>query len=812
MRDRRPADGRDPARGQRQSSPHRRTGRLRTLPATAPIYFVVLPSDVDICATWGSTPSCADSSGNGFCAYHSSFNDTLNRTSVLYATIPTVIVGTGQNPKTCQWDGNTAVQEPNGSAADVALKYLSHEHNETLTDPFGDAWWNPTSGFENGDNCNAYGSANPSGGTSPNAFAPALGGVATGSPFGSLYNQLISGDHYYLQSEWSNGDTACQLRPATGSPTASFSIPATITPPHASVRLDPSSSVTSAGWSSATWSYGDGTATTFHTAGQTLSAVSHVYAADGTYTATLTLVDSRGNIATASRAIRVDEPPTASFGVTTSTPGAGQPTQFDATNSNDSDGTIATYAWDFGDGHTGTGATPANTYQTAGTYTVTLTVTDSDGDTATTTHTVAIDGPTPSFSSTAALENAPVQFDGRASGDTSGAAIGSETWNFGDGTTLSGSVQPSHTYAHYGSYYVTLTLTDANGFTSSVSQLLTVADEPPVASFTVTTSAPGSGQPTGFDATASSDGDGTITGYAWAFGDGSTGTGATPSHVYGGPGTYRVALTATDSDGDTATTTSSVTVAGPMAQFVAPGAQLEGSTLSFVAGSTGSAAAAPVRYDWQFGDGHTATGASATNVYATAGSYQATLTVTDANGDAMSVTHAVTVLDEPPTAVFSITTSTPSTQGAVGFDARRLSDSDGSITGYAWNFGDGTYGSGATPGHQYTAPGRYTVSLTVTDSGGQTSPAVSHVVTVYAPPQALFTIAANGSVETTPLGFDAAGSNDPGGAIVSYAWSSNDGWRASGVSVSHAFVSPAATPSRSPSPTPSGCRARSRSG
>ena len=57
----------------------------------------------------------------------------------------------------------------------------------------------------------------------------------------------------------------------------------------------------------------------------------------------------------------------------------GQAVQFDGTGSSDPDGTIVSYDWDFGDGNTGTGATPSHTYASAGDYTVTLSVTDDDG-------------------------------------------------------------------------------------------------------------------------------------------------------------------------------------------------------------------------------------------------------------------------------------------------------------------------------------------------------------------------------------------------------------------------------------------------
>jgi hypothetical protein len=178
-----------------------------SLPANAPIYFVVLPTDVNVCFGGASQLSCAGGSSYGFCAYHSDF--TYNHKNVLYAAIPTLIVGPGQNPKACQSDGNSAVQEPNGAPADVVLKYLSHEDSETITDPLGTAWYNPTTGNEDGDNCNLTGSSNPGAGTSPDAFAPTLGGNSAGS----LYNQLINSHYYYLQSEWSNGDGGCDLRP-----------------------------------------------------------------------------------------------------------------------------------------------------------------------------------------------------------------------------------------------------------------------------------------------------------------------------------------------------------------------------------------------------------------------------------------------------------------------------------------------------------------------------------------------------------------------------------------------------------------------
>ena len=206
--------------------------------ANAPIYLVVTPPDTNEC---DGASSCAD---NTFCAYHSSFSDGGH--NVLYAEIPMFFDGASaaQNPKYCQWDNNSAVQEPNGDPADVAIKYLSHELNETITDPLGTGWWSSATDNEDGDNCNFYGSANPGGGSAPNAFLPALGGSAGG---GTLYDQLINGDPYYTQTEWSNGDLGCEASPAAHPLSPSFSVSAGPHPASSSVGFDPSASTIGGG-------------------------------------------------------------------------------------------------------------------------------------------------------------------------------------------------------------------------------------------------------------------------------------------------------------------------------------------------------------------------------------------------------------------------------------------------------------------------------------------------------------------------------------------------------------------------------------
>jgi PKD repeat protein len=146
----------------------------------------------------------------------------------------------------------------------------------------------------------------------------------------------------------------------------------------------------------------------------------------------------------------------------------------DGSASADPDGTVASYAWSFGDGTTGSGVTASHTYAAGGTYTVTLTVTDDAGATATTTSTVTATpnkAPTAAFST--AVTDRTVGLDASASADPDGT-VASYAWNFGDGATGSGATT-SHTYTTDGTFPVTLTVTDDDGATTTVSQSVSVA-------------------------------------------------------------------------------------------------------------------------------------------------------------------------------------------------------------------------------------------------------------------------------------------------------------------------------------------------
>ncbi|MCW2580882.1 MAG: Conserved secreted protein of unknown function, putative domain [Blastococcus sp.] len=171
---------------------------------------------------------------------------------------------------------------------------------------------------------------------------------------------------------------------ANTAPEASFTASAT----GLTVQLDGRASVDRNGTISRySWSLGDGASASGPTA-------SHTYARAGTYPVTLTVTDDAGATATAKQSVTVTQPagneaPTAAFtaasdGLTVTLNGSG---------SADSDGTIRSHAWTFGDGTDGTGATTSHTYAAEGSYPVQLTVTDDDGATAVSNQTVTVTAP-----------------------------------------------------------------------------------------------------------------------------------------------------------------------------------------------------------------------------------------------------------------------------------------------------------------------------------------------------------------------------------------------------------------------------------
>ncbi|WP_431278362.1 PKD domain-containing protein [Leifsonia poae] len=280
------------------------------------------------------------------------------------------------------------------------------------------------------------------------------------------------------------------------------------------------------------------------------------------YSSVLSAQDVANHYSLATNGTLPNQTPTASFTSTQS----GLTVNLDGTASADPDGTIASYAWDFGDGDTATTPTASHTYVQGGSYAVKLTVTDNQGATDTMTTAVTVTAPPPNQAPVAAfssaVSNLSVAFDGSASADPDGT-VASYAWDFGDGTTGTG-VNPTHAYGSAATFTVTLTVTDDKGLAGTPVQhdvtTVAVPNQAPTASFTATPN----GLAVSVNGGASSDPDGTVASYAWNFGDGATATGATASHTYAAGGTFTVSLTVTDNQGlASSPVTKSVTVTAP---------------------------------------------------------------------------------------------------------------------------------------------------------------------------------------------------------------------------------------------------------
>src|SRR5215472_9822051 len=315
-------------------------------------YFMLTPPGVETCFSNdpnASPPFGTCSAGEprnivGFCAYH---QNTSLSPMLIYANDPF----DATNPL-CQRGNNL-----NASLSDGEIfGGLSHEQNESVTDPLpNDAWTNgagPLQGFEVGDQC------------------VGIFGTPLGTHNGAKFNQVINGHFYWFQEEWSNQTHSClqRLTPNPARPHAKFTVTAGS---GLTLNFDArGSSAPGGGVAEYVWQFND--AFGAQTIEQTTPTISHTFPSAGAYSVGLTIMGNDGT-STGNGGI-------VTTGQSGTTPGfifgpkhasAGQPVSFSAL------GTVSalpviTYMWEFGDGTTGSGQSPRHVYSRPGRYTVTL--------------------------------------------------------------------------------------------------------------------------------------------------------------------------------------------------------------------------------------------------------------------------------------------------------------------------------------------------------------------------------------------------------------------------------------------------------
>lgn len=473
---------------------------------------------------------------------------------------------------------------------------------------------------------------------------------------------------------------------------------------------------------------------------------------------------------------------------------------FDASTTRDRDGDELDFHWRFGDGEQADGERVIHRYAAPGTYTYELTAKDRSGHV----------GNLARKSGTLVVNHSPkaaagpdrtvavgelLTFDGSESSDTEGE-IGSYLWDFGDGHRAVGA-KVGYIFTRPGLYTVSLRVEDASGTVcdSATDQAEVWVNAQPAAVAGANQLVAPNDEVT-FDAGKSSDSDGEITSYQWDFGDGSTGEGVGATHRYTAPGTYEVTLRISDN----AAVTNSVaedrlTVVVNQSPSAKPAVKeprvAVGQEAEFDASASADADGALTAYRWDFGDGSTAEGAQVNYAYAKPGTYKVTLEVRDdsgtgnaSNSDSLSV-----IVNDPPVAKAG--SDQRVTESVVQFDGSASVDSDGQLTDYAWDFGDGEQGAGERVSHAYPAPGTYLVTLTVTDDSGtptqQASDSLS--VTVNAKP----TAAAGPDRVVSPgqkVAFDGGASVDTDGEVVSYQWDFGDGETAADIAPTHSYTKP----------------------
>jgi PKD repeat protein len=313
----------------------------------------------------------------------------------------------------------------------------------------------------------------------------------------------------------------------------------------------------------------------------------------------------------------------------------------------------------------------------------------------------------------------------------------------------------------------------------------------PTASFTVSPTPVLANVPSIFDASSSTPGSGSagIVSYSWNFGDGAQASGRSVSHTFNAQASFLVTLTVVNDRGVAASTTQSVgagALGAPKPAFVfSPTAPAAGQTVQFNADqSTAAPGHTITTYNWNFGDGSTASGLLTSHVYTVANSYNVVLSVLDDTGQKGTISQSISVAagggggSGGPTARFTFSPATPTALQAVFFNGSTSTAATGhTITTYAWDFGDGTTALGVSVAHTFTAAGTFTVTLTVTDDILQKG-TIGATVPVTIAGSGSLTAAFNNS-PTDPrsgqlVSFN-ANQSSPQASITAYDWDFGDG-------------------------------------
>ena len=369
------------------------------------------------------------------------------------------------------------------------------------------------------------------------------------------------------------------------------------------------------------WNFGDGT-------NGEGAVVTHTYPHPGSVAAVVTAINHVSLERATTMVTSTDIPITGLSVVNDSPTWIGAPTTLTATVAT---GSNVTYAWDFGDGESGSGPAVSHVYPSVGTYTAVVTASNSASaisDTSIVTITVApVTGLTVINDSPTLLGDPTTLTVTVATGDNVTYA-----WAFGDGASGSGAVV-THTYPNLGFYTAIVTATNNINVITATSQV-TITDGSITGLVATNTSPTRLGSLTTLRATVTTGIDVT---YVWDFGDGETGSGAVVAHTYPSVGTYTAVVTASNNfnsmSAQSVVTITDVPVLGLSATNDGPTrlGQPTTFTANIVAGTN-------VTYTWTFGDGAIGYGRVVSHTYLAGGTYTAIVTARNSAGTSTAAT------------------------------------------------------------------------------------------------------------------------------------------------------------------------------
>ena len=474
------------------------------------------------------------------------------------------------------------------------------------------------------------------------------------------------------------------------------------------------------------WDFGNGTLANVQNPSVT-------YSLPGTYTVKLVVRNADGtNGITKTNYITVFPSPSANFSANITTGCVPVNIQF-TDKSTSTAGSIVSWLWDFGDGTTSTAQNPQKTYSTVGFYSVTLTITSSTGCKSVASagrYIRIVPGVKPEFDNSApATCRAPyiINFTNLSTGP------GNMTyqWDLGNGTS-SNQTDPTTTYnSTGGTYNVTLTATSDFGCSGTITKPLNING--PVTSIKAPDTVCQNN--TVWFTNNSVTPQKTV----WDFGNGQQSIATSDSTKYPNPGSYVVKLYNTYSGCMDSATHNIYVRQSPNIDFTAT--NVSGCKPPLVVNFSDASSAPIVNWQWNFGDGGTGSGSPVSHTYSSAGTFDVTITFTDNAGCPGTITKpAVVKIVNPTVSITNVPTG-----GCIPYTfTPGVKDStiDG-VASYAWDFGDGTTGTGANPSHVYTNTGNYTVKLTITTNGGCTATdIVNDAVKTGTPPATKFSMSA----------------------------------------------------------------------